>query len=109
MAFSVNANNKDTIERVHLLSNITKYDVQRFFEVLAFILTTNYLEGEWTSIPFVGYVKVVVSEEDGTVDLAFRPERKFANSIHQVIDGEVSEIEETFMNRVQSLLNQHFS
>lgn len=109
MAFSVNARNKDSIEKIHLLSNVSQDDVKRVFQVLAFNITTDYMEGDWTNIPFIGDIKVVSNEQDSTVDIAFDPEKKFVRNIHQVIDGKVSESEETTMNSIQAMLNKHFS
>lgn len=116
MALKINQNNKNTIEKMHLLTGKSKDDTKRFFEAFAFLLATDYLEGEWTNLPFFGDIKVHhtgdVPSDKGVraqLELEFEPEDSLIKTIGQLVDGEKSEVEKTFMNRVRSSLHSYIS
>ena len=116
MPLKVNSQNKDTIEKLHLLTGESKETVRRFFESFAFLVTTNFLDDEWTNIPFFGDVKLHhVGDENVRggkrvqLELDFEAEENLLKNIGQVVDGDTSEIEQVFMNRIHSALNSYMS
>jgi hypothetical protein len=116
MPLKVNSQNKDTIEKLHLLTGESKETVRRFFESFAFLIATNYLENEWTNIPFFGDVKLhyvgdknVRGGKRVQLELNFEPEDNLLRNIGQIEDGETSEVEKTFMNRIHTALEAYMS
>ena len=50
----INTNNKNLIEKIHLISGESKDSVRSFFESLATLILVDYLEDGTTNIPSFG-------------------------------------------------------
>lgn len=110
----INERNKDTIEKIHLLTGETKGAVRQFFESLIFILTVDYINNESTNIPFFGEITIKnmgdTLEKGGkrvNLVIEFDPEDIFQTNVGQIEDGEQSELEKVLRNRIRNSLSNY--
>ena len=103
--------NKDSLDKIHLLSGQKKKVVRDFFESLATLIILDYLNGESTNIPFFGTFTVkqkgntmVDGKKEACVEILFKPEDSFVRNIGQIEDGQDCDIIEICKHKIQNTL-----
>jgi len=88
--------------------------MRQFFESLAFVLISDYVEDEPTNIPFLGEIKIVKSGdtmvEGGRrveLTLEFDPDESLQKNLGQLEDGEKLDIERVFTTRLRNALSEY--
>ena len=106
--------NKDTIDKIHLLSGESKQSVRNLFEALASLIILNYMEKESTNIPFLGNIileqhgnEITKEGKVAIVDIKIEPDNNLLKNIGQIDDGEETEIEKIFKRRIQESLRNY--
>lgn len=106
--------NKDSIDKIHLMSGESKQTVRSFFEYLAVLLVLNHTEGESTNIPFLGTVsienkglKIKDSTKGIDIDIKIQPDLELLKMLQQSTEGDMSEIEKLFMTRIRDALRNY--
>ena len=105
-------NYKEVYEKIHNISGLSLEDTKLFFESLFIYTMLNYLEKEPTYFPNVGKVKFnYIGEQysNGTnkkarVDFEFEPDDYLLKNIGQAEDGDETDIEKKFKERIGSVL-----
>ena len=94
--------NKDSIEKLHLLSGETKGTLQSVFQNLVVLLALNYLEGDATNIPFLGDIKITHERDEavnGKAKAVLKVDIKADDSIIRLI-GNIKDNEETSVEQL---------
>lgn len=106
--------NKDSIDKLHLLSGASKKDVREFFEALVSLIIMDYISGESTNIPFLGDIQVkvltdsaIIEKEDVIID--FDIESNLLRNLQQIQDSTECDIEKTCKNRIKDSLANYMS
>lgn len=100
--------NKDSIEKLHLLSGENKATIQKVFQNLVVLIALNYLEEDTTNIPFIGDIKLShVSDEKvgnrakAVVEVDFEADDTIIRLIGNISnDGETS-VEDLIKNKIR--------
>lgn len=109
----LNAQGKEVVEQLNLLSGLGKESSRNFFESLLSQIIINYLDDEPTYIPFIGtiYIRYKGDRFEGNIkkailDIDFTPDDMLIKNIGQIQDGDETDIEEIFEKRLQNALNE---
>ena len=112
----INTENKDSVDKLHLLSGEKKKTVRNFLESLTTLIILNYLENTSTNIPFFGTFKIKQIgnhiDNDGkeaVIDIEFKPEESFLRSIGQIEDGEECDIVKLCKTRIRNAVSNYIS
>lgn len=104
---------KDTVERLHLVSGMGKENSRNFFESLLTLIIIDYLEGESTYLPFIGEIKINYAgdtfhkdKKKAVLRIDFSASDELARNIGQIEDGDETDIEGVFEQRLQNALNE---
>jgi hypothetical protein len=105
---------KDTVERLQLMTGLSKEQSRTFFESLLTLVVLNYLEGNTTYIPFIGHIdidylydKFEGDTKKAVLDIAVNADDNLSRNIGQIEDGDESEIEEIYKRRIQGSLSKY--
>lgn len=103
--------NKDIIDKMHMLTGESQMTIRSFFEFLISLIVLNFKEGESTNIPFFGTITLDYSGDEvhngvkqAIVDVDFEPDQSLLRNIGQIEDGEESDIEKLIKVRIKESL-----
>lgn len=112
----VTNNEKETLEKVHLISGVRKDDVRLVFEALFSLVVMNYMEEETTLLPFLGDLVVEKKGDEyendkkkALLDAYLVPGYNLIRNIGQVADGEETDVEELFRKRLRNTLYEQIN
>ena len=112
MAFKLNAEGKDTIEKTRLVAGATYEQTKDFFESLYATLILNYLENKPTYIPYFGkldfkYIGDEIKQggKEAILSCTFEADYVVKKTVGQIIDGEETEIENLFLRKIKMELD----
>jgi len=106
--------NKESIEKIHLLSGESKQTIRTFFESLISLILLDYIEGESTNIPFIGTFsvkytgdKIVNGKKEADIEVELKPDNNLIKNVGQVHDKEECDIEKMIKMRVRESLRKY--
>ncbi len=106
--------NKESIEKIHLLSGESKQTIRTFFESLISLILLDYIEGESTNIPFIGtlsieYIdeKITNGKKEANIKVKLNPDSNLIKNVGQVQDKEECDIEKMIKLRVVEALRKY--
>jgi hypothetical protein len=104
---------RDTIEKVRLISGSTSEQSKDFFESFITYIVLNYMEGKETIVPYLGVIKlnyegdeIVKNGKEAKVSLEFIPNSNIKKIVGQIADGEETEIEQSFFKKIKYQLEE---
>lgn len=105
--------NKEAFEKLHLISELSVEDCKNLCDSVVTLIVLNHIEGEPTLIPGFGEVRIFYEGEDlvkegkqARIKLDFTPDDFLLRNIGQVHDGEETDIERKYKERLKGLLNE---
>ena len=100
---------KRTIEQLHILSGESLHQSKLFLTHLASVFIMDYLNGNSTTIPYFGEIKIIHKEDvvtplgkEAVVEIEFTPDAYLKKTVGQIADGvEIeTEVEKTLKSLV---------
>ena len=103
---------KDTIQKIHLLTGQTFSETREFYEGLLLNFVLSYLEKEPVVLPLFGEISIHYLGDDITskgrkakVDIDFTPHENLIRNIGQIEDGDECDLEVHLKERVFKTLD----
>jgi len=102
-----------TIEKISLLSGVSKENTRAVFENLLNLIVINHTNGESTYVPFMGEINLIYRGNDyhgfykkAIIESDFSPSEEIIRNIGQIEDGEETDIEKVFQKKLQNSLSE---
>jgi len=110
----LNSDGRDTIEKIHLLSGLSKADIKTFFESLFTLVVLDYLETDDTYLPFLGSLSIDYIDEEynsdsktANLEVTINSDPDLKLNIGQIKDQDVTSIEKLFQRKIEDTLTEY--
>ena len=109
----LSTNEREIINKISIISGLKIETIRNVFESLASVTIMDYIEGNVVYVPFLGnftinHIKDIKknNRKEAIININFKPNPYISRNIGQINDGDESDIEKSFYNKIQETIGE---